>query len=209
MRRSGLLTAAALDGLGAEARPEWSLCWALPVDPDGVPLPLAGEVLHAPTPTAERLTLPARLIGTVPVDSSRRHVHPGPAADLVLHAAAQAYPELAVALAPDQRAALVPAPGFPAGEVDAVLREAVLEALRYARWLPDASGGQAVPAHALVLDVPLPELAELLADVTPDLLDAELAAPRHAAALAALGVTRLRPAGIAELLSGLDRPPSW
>jgi hypothetical protein len=209
VRRAGLLPTAALEGLGAEARPEWSLCWALPVDPDGVPVPLAGEVLHAPTPTAERLTLPARLIGTVPVDSSRRHVHPGPAADLVLHAAAQAYPELAAALAPAQRTALVPAPGFPAGEVDAALRDAVLEALRRARWLPDASGGQAVPASALVLDVPLPALAELLADVTPTLLDAELAAPRHAAALAALGVTRLRPAAIAELLAGLDRPPSW
>ncbi|HEV7453171.1 MAG TPA: ATP-binding protein [Pseudonocardiaceae bacterium] len=209
VRRAGLLPTAALAGLGAEARPEWSLCWALPVDPDGVPLPLAGEVLHAPTPTAERLTLPARLIGTVPVDSSRRHVHPGPAADLLLHTAAQAYPELAAALAPVQRTALVPAPGFPAGEIDAALRDGVLAALRHARWLPDASGGQAVPADALVLDVPLPELAELLADVTPNLLDADLAAPRHAAALTALGVTRLRPAAIAELLAGLDRPPSW
>ncbi|MGH3887419.1 MAG: sacsin N-terminal ATP-binding-like domain-containing protein, partial [Pseudonocardiaceae bacterium] len=209
VRRAGLMSTAELAGLGAEARPQWSLCWALPVDPDGVAVPLAGEVLHAPTPTAERLTLPARLIGTVPVDSSRRHVHPGPATDLLLDAAAQAYPELAAALAPDQRTALVPAPGFPAGEIDAALRDAVLEALRHARWLPGASGGQVVPAAALVLDVPLPQLAELLADVTPDLLDAELAAPRHTAALAALGVTRLRPAAIAELLAGLDRPPSW
>ncbi|MGH3902162.1 MAG: sacsin N-terminal ATP-binding-like domain-containing protein [Pseudonocardiaceae bacterium] len=209
VRRAGLLPTSALAGLGAEARPEWSLCWALPVDPDGVPVPLAGEVLHAPTPTAERLTLPARLIGTVPVDSSRRHVHPGPAADLLLHTAAQAYPELAAVLAPDQRTALVPAPGFPAGEIDATLRDAVLIALRHTRWLPDASGGQVVPANALVLDMPLRELAHVLADVAPDLLDADLAAPRHAAALAALGVTRLRPAAIAELLAGLDRPPSW
>jgi hypothetical protein len=209
VRRNGLLPAAALVGLGAETRPEWSLCWALPVGPDGTPLRLAGEVLHAPTPTAERLTLPARLIGTVPVDPSRRHVHPGPAADLLLHTAAQAYPALAGVLAPDQRTALVPVPGFPAGEIDAVLRDAVVEALRHARWLPGASGGQAVPVDAIVLDVALPELAELLADVTPNLLDAELAAPRHAAALAALGVTRLRPAAIADLLAGLDRPPPW
>ena len=34
--------------------------------------------------------------------------------------------------------------------------------------------------------VPLPELAELLADVTPQLLDAELAGSSHTAALAAL-----------------------
>ncbi|MGH3793743.1 MAG: sacsin N-terminal ATP-binding-like domain-containing protein [Pseudonocardiaceae bacterium] len=209
VHRAGLLPAPALAGLGAEARPEWNLCWALPVDADGSPQPLAGEVLHAPTPTAERLTLPARLIGTVPVDASRRHVHPGAATDLLLRTAARAYPELAAALTPDQRTALVPEPGFPAGEVDAALRDAVLEALRAARWLPAATGGDIAPAGAMVLDVPLPELAALLADVTPNLLDAELAAPGHARALAALGVARLRPAAIAELLAGLDRPASW
>jgi hypothetical protein len=209
VRKAGLLPSQALSGLGAEARPEWSLCWALPVDRDGVPLPLNGEVLHAPTPTAERLTLPARLIGTVPVDASRRHVHPGPAADLLLGLAARAYPELADAVAPQQRTALVPQPGFPAGEVDAALRDAVLDALRHDPWLPAAAGGPLCPADALVLDVPLPELAVVLADVAPHLLDAELAAPRHSAALAALGVTRLRPAAIAELLAGLDRTPSW
>ncbi|MGQ0774373.1 MAG: sacsin N-terminal ATP-binding-like domain-containing protein [Pseudonocardiales bacterium] len=209
VHKAGLLPARALAGLGAEARPEWTLCWALPVDVDGVPQPLAGEVLHAPTPTAERLTLPARLIGTVPVDSSRRHVHPGAAADLLLTAAARAYPELAAALAPDQRTALVPEPGFPAGEVDAALRDAVLAALRAARWLPAAAGGEIAPAAAAVLDVPLPDLAALLADVIPNLLAAELAAPRHATALAALGVPRLRPAAIAERLAGLDRSPSW
>ncbi|MGH3779191.1 MAG: sacsin N-terminal ATP-binding-like domain-containing protein [Pseudonocardiaceae bacterium] len=209
VRQTGLLPATALAGLGPETRPQWNLCWALPVRPDGVPAPLTGEVLHAPTTTAERLTLPARLIATVPVDSSRRHVHPGPAVELLIGAAAQAYPRLAAALAPDQRTALVPAPGFPASEVDAALREAVLEALRHARWLPGAEGRDIAPADALVLDVPLPELAGLLAEVTPNLLDAGLAGSAHTAALAALGVVRLRPAAIAELLAGLDRPPSW
>ncbi len=209
VRRTGRLPADALAGLGPEARPEWSLCWALPVGPDGAPLPLTGEVLHAPTPTAERLTLPARLIATVPIDSSRRHVHPGPALALLLDIAAQAYPALAAALAPDRRTALVPAPGFPASEVDAALRDAILQALRHARWLAGARGGHVAPADAVVLDVPLPELAELLADVVPDLLDAELAAPAHTAALAALEVIRLRPAAIVELLAGLDRSPSW
>ncbi|MGH3844133.1 MAG: sacsin N-terminal ATP-binding-like domain-containing protein, partial [Pseudonocardiaceae bacterium] len=209
VRRSGTLPAAAVAGLGPEARAQWSLCWALPIDADGTPLPLGADVLHAPTPTAERLTLPARLIGTVPVDSSRRHVHPGPAVDLLLDIAAQAYPELADALAPAQRTTLVPRPGFPASEVDAVLREGIVAALRDARWLPAAAGGEVAPADALVLDVPLPALAQLLGGVTPDLLDAELAAPAHTAALTALGVTRLRPAAIAELLAGLDRPPAW
>jgi hypothetical protein len=209
VRRAGMLPAAALAGLGPEARPEWSLCWALPVGPDGDPLPLIGEVLYAPTPTAERLSLPARLIATVPVDPSRRHVHPGPALETLLDAAARAYPELAAALSPEQRTALVPAVGFPASEIDAALREGVLSALRHARWLPGAAGAQVAPAGALVLDVPLPELAALLAELTPELLASELSRPAHTAALAALGVTRLRPAAIAELLAGLDRPPSW
>ncbi|MGH3822075.1 MAG: sacsin N-terminal ATP-binding-like domain-containing protein, partial [Pseudonocardiaceae bacterium] len=209
VRRAGTLPGVVLAGLGPEARAQWNLCWALPVGLDGSPLPLTGDVLHAPTPTAERLTLPARLIGTVPVDSSRRHIHPGPAADMVLDTACQAYPALATALAPGQRTALVPSPGFPASEVDAALRDGIVAALRLARWLPAACGGEVVPAEALVLDVPLPDLAELLGGVAPTLLDAELAAPGHVAALTALGVRRLRPADIAELLAGLDRPPSW
>ena len=209
VRRAGTLPVAALAGLGPEARAEWSLCWALPVGSDGAPLPLGGEVLHAPTPTAERLTLPARLIATVPVDAARRHVHPGLALEALLDAAARTYPELAATLAPDQRTALVPAPGFPASEVDATLRVAVLEALRQFRWLPGACGGQVAPAQALVLDMPSSSLAELLAEVTPELLDSALAAPAHTAALSALGVTRLAPAAITELLSGLDRSPSW
>jgi hypothetical protein len=209
VRRTGSLPADALAGLGPEARPQWSLCWALPVDAGGAPLPLAGEVLHAPTPTAERLTLPARLIGTVPVDSSRRHLHPGPAVDLLLDTAARAYPQLATALAPHRRTALVPTPGFPASEVDAALRDGIVAALRHARWLPAAAGGEVAPVDAVVLDVPLPDLADLLAEVTASLLDAELAAPAHTTALTAVGVRRLGPAAITELLAGQAKPPSW
>jgi hypothetical protein len=209
VRRAGALPAAALAGLGPEARRQWSLCWALPVDASGAPVPLADDVLHAPTRTAERLTLPVRLIATLPVDASRRHVHPGPAADLVLGAAAQAYPELTAALDSDRRTALVPLPGFPASEVDAGLREAIMAALRQARWLPAVGGGEVAPAGAAVLDMPLADLADLLAGISPGLLDAELAAPAHATALTALGVSRLSPAAITALLAGLDGPPSW
>ena len=209
VRRAGSLPAAALTGLGPEARRQWTLCWALPVDASGGPLPLVGDVLQAPTRTAERLTLPARLIATLPVDASRRHVHPGPAADLVLDAAARAYPELAAALAADRRTMLVPLPVFPASEVDAGLRDGVMAALRQARWLPAAGGGAVAPADAVVLDTPITDLADLLTGVTSGLLDAELAAPAHAPALTALGVTRLGPAAITALLAGLDRPPSW
>lgn len=209
VRRSGTLPAAVLAGLGPEARRDWSLCWALPVDGDGSPLPVPGEVLYAPTPTAERLTLPARLIATLPVDPSRRHVHSGPAAEWLLATAAQAYPDLAAALAPGRRTALVPPPGFPGSELDATLRGAILSALRHARWLPGAGGQDLAPAAALVLDVPLPDVVELLAESTPELLDAELAGPAYTTALAVLGVSRLRPAAIVELLTGLHREPSW
>ncbi|MDQ3904223.1 MAG: hypothetical protein M3300_01945, partial [Actinomycetota bacterium] len=208
-RQAGSLPAAALAGLGPEARRQWTLCWALPVDTAGAPLALAADVLHAPTRTTERLTLPARLIATLPVDTSRRHVHPGPAADLVLAAAVRAYPELAATLTPDRRTTLVPSPGFPASEVDAGLRDGIMSALRQARWLPAAGGGEVAPAAAVVLDMPLPDLAELLTGVISGLLDAELAAAAHATALSALGVTRLGPAALTALLTGLDRPPSW
>ncbi|HYZ09029.1 MAG TPA: ATP-binding protein, partial [Pseudonocardiaceae bacterium] len=86
VRRCGRFASEALAALGPEARPEWSLCWALPVDESGTPLPLADDVLHAPTRTAQRLTLPARLVAGVPVEPSRRHVQAGPAADAVLAA---------------------------------------------------------------------------------------------------------------------------
>jgi len=65
VRQTGRIAATERTGLGPETRPQWNLCWALPVSPDGAPSPLVGDVLHAPTPTAERLTLPARLIATV------------------------------------------------------------------------------------------------------------------------------------------------
>lgn len=209
VRRSGSLDGEALAALGPEAHPEWSLCWALPVDEAGSPLPLKADVLHAPTATAEPLTLPARLIATVPLEPSRRHVHAGPAADVVLAAAAAAYPQLAATLDPPSRTALVPEPGFPAGEIDAAVREQVLGALRDSAWLPAVDGRDLPPTRARVLDVAVPELVELLAEVDGGLVAAELAEPRHAAALAALGVSRVGPAALVELLAGIDRPPSW
>lgn len=209
VRRSGRLDDDALAALGPEAQPAWSLCWALPVSDAGGPLPLGADVLHAPTATAEPLTLPARLIATVPLEPSRRHLHAGPATDSVLAAAAAAYPQLATALDPLQRIALVPEPGFPAGEVDSALRGQLLATLRDTAWLPAADGGDLPPVRARVLDVPVPGLVELLADVDGGLVAAELAEPRHAPALAALGVSRIGPAALVELLAGLDRPPQW
>ncbi len=48
--------------------------WAVPVTAEGVPRPLVDDVLHAPTPTDERLSLPARLLSASPTEPSRRRV---------------------------------------------------------------------------------------------------------------------------------------
>ena len=128
------------------------------------------DVLHAPTATAERLGLPARLIADVPLDPDRRRVRAGDATDAVLRAAADAYLDLVAAVAPDARLALVPAAGFPRSELDARLRELLLDVLRDAAWLPGAAGADVAPRAATVLDLPAPELPALLADVLPGLL---------------------------------------
>jgi hypothetical protein len=183
-----------------------SFCWALPLDPDGRPAPLSADVLHAPTGTAERLGLPARLIADVPLDPDRRHVRAGPAADAVLRAVAAAYLDLVAAVAPAERLALVPAAGFPRSELDGRLRALLLDALRDAAWLPAAGGGEVAPRHATVLDVPdARDLAGLLADVVPGLL----APLTRAAPPAELDVHRMGPAELADRLLGVRRPASW
>ncbi|MCS7478933.1 sacsin N-terminal ATP-binding-like domain-containing protein [Umezawaea endophytica] len=201
-RVSGELPASLVAGV--ETRPQWSICWAWPSD--GV---LTDEVLHAPTPTDERLSLPARLLATLPVEPSRRRVQPGPAVDAVLAEAAAHYPALVAKLPAVQRTALVPLPGFPLSEVDGVLRDGVLKALRTAEWLPLASGEWASPARAKVLDAGSEELVELLEDVIPGLLDAELTLPEHAKALAALEVRRLTMRDVVDALAGLSGDPDW
>lgn len=209
VRQHGELPAELLLAAEEQHRPEWSVCWAVAVDDAGAPRPAREDVLHAPTPTDERLSLPARLLATLPVEPSRRRVRPGGAAGFVLGEAARSYPELVVAMPPRHRSALVPAGGFPLSGVDATLRDGVVAALRTARWLPAAAGGELAPALACVLDVPSAELARLLADLVPGLLAAELSEPAHTAALATLGVRRLDLAGVVEAVSGVDRPPGW
>ena len=67
------------------------MCWAVPLDAGGAPVTRTEDVLHAPTPTDERLSLPARLFATLPVEPNRRRLLPGPATDAVLAAAADEY----------------------------------------------------------------------------------------------------------------------
>ncbi|WP_199441164.1 sacsin N-terminal ATP-binding-like domain-containing protein [Umezawaea beigongshangensis] len=209
-RAGGELPDEAVSALGVEAqdRPRWTVCWAVPLR-DDEPVPLTSDVLHAPTPTDERLSLPARLLATMPVEPSRRRVLPGPATTAVLTEAAREYPALVAALPAMFRTALVPLPGFPLSEVDDVLRALVLARLRETEWLPLATGEWAAPARSRVLDAASEDLVDLLEDVVPGLLDAELTLPEHARALAALDVPRLGVAQVAAALAGLSGEPDW
>jgi hypothetical protein len=194
-------------GLGAEARPQWTICWALEVDEHRTPLPRDLDVLHAPTPTDERLSLPARLIATLPIEPNRRRIRPGSAADHVLDAAAHAYPRLLDQLDDLARPKAVPLPRFPLSEVDEKLRQQVLAELRTARWLAPALDGRPLtPAEARLLPVPSKELADSVASYVPGLVKAELVEQREA--LAALDITRLELSDVVDHLTGVSRPPT-
>src|SRR5262249_45186457 len=82
------------------ARDQWSLLWAVPLSADDGPVPVTERVLFAPTPSAEPVSLPARLIASIPLDPDRRHVAPGPLTDYLLEQAARGYAELVAGLDP-------------------------------------------------------------------------------------------------------------
>jgi len=135
LRREGLLDPALLADRPVEERAttRWSVAWALPRERAD-----ATAVLHAPTPTDERLTFPALLLATFPLDPSRRHVPPGPLTEHVARVAGTAYAELLATLAPERGAqvlALVPT-GLPASAVDASVRTAAEDAVRRTPLLP-------------------------------------------------------------------------
>lgn len=210
-RRSGELPDSALAGLGADSRHRtgWWVCWAVPLDSDGAAEPLSQDVLHAPTPTEERLSLPARLLAGLPMEADRRRVSASRATDAVLVFAAECYPDLVVKLPPRERTSLVPLPEFPLSDVDDKLRQAVLNRLRITSWLPAADGGTVTPHEAGVLDRVAPDLVELLRDVVPGLLLAELSEARHQRALATLEVRRLGTADLVAAVTGLQRSAPW
>ncbi len=197
------------------ARPFWSVQWAVPVAADsaGYDLPAGSlpagvsAVVHAPTPTDERLGLPALLIASVPLSPDRRHVAPGPLTDFLVDQAAELYAGLLPSLAPGTSLLeLVPSP-VAVGELDAQLRERILRLLPDSAFLPAAerTGRRVRPADAVVLDASMPRLTDSIAPVLPDLI----AGPARHPALAVLGVRRLRLAELADMLASLDRDPAW
>jgi hypothetical protein len=175
-------------------RPTWSLAWALPLA--GQPVP-AG--LHAPTPTDEPLDLPALLLGSFPLDPTRRHVAAGPLTDFLVGEAASAYVEMVLDVA--DPLALLPPP-VPVGRLDGALREAITTALREAPLLVATDGSRVAPRDATAVlgagDVLRALLAEALGPLVAD----------HVA-LSRLGARRLPLAEVVESLAGLDRGAGW
>jgi hypothetical protein len=142
---AGTLPAELLAGRPVEERerPEWTVSWAVPVGPTGAGQPLpARQVLHAPTPSDEPISLPARLIATFPFGPDRRHVAPGPITDRLVERVAAVYAELLTELPATPAAlALVPQLGLAAAELDAAVSRAALRALQEASWLPTVPAG--------------------------------------------------------------------
>ncbi|MFC4002145.1 sacsin N-terminal ATP-binding-like domain-containing protein [Prauserella oleivorans] len=183
--------------------------WAVPVDEETVPRPVEQDVLHTPTPTDERLSLPARLLAPVPVEPSRRRVLAGEATREALDAAARAYPGLVRRVPAEHRLALVPPARFPLSEVDALLRESVTRALEREPWVPAAAGGELGGERARVVAIGSARLVELLADVVPGLAAAPLCGAEAARVLATVGATTVGVAAVVDAVTGIDRAPAW
>lgn len=183
--------------------------WAVPVAESGEPLPITDDVLHAPTPTDERVSLPARLLASVPVEPSRRRVLAGARTRAALAEAAGAYPGLVRRLPHRHRLALVPRAGFPLSEVDSTLGELVTRRLSEDAWLPTAGGREIPGTRARVLGPDLPDLIPALADVVPGLVAAPLCGTRAARALASVGAATLDAEGLVDAVTGIERDPNW
>ncbi|WP_433147299.1 sacsin N-terminal ATP-binding-like domain-containing protein [Actinomadura nitritigenes] len=194
------------------ARASWQVRWALPEEglPDGTP-----AVVHAPTPSDERLDLPALLIASFPLAPDRRHVAPGPLTDFLVARAAEAYVDLLKARPAEPRLLdLVPGP-VGAGELDARLRRAVRELLPEAALLPvpdDPEGRRMRGRDAVALDAPAAFLDLLAGRAGEEAVVGGLLPPGWPArspALAALGVRRVELADVVDELAAVDRGPRW
>ncbi|MFF9029556.1 sacsin N-terminal ATP-binding-like domain-containing protein [Streptomyces iakyrus] len=207
-------------------RPHWSVTWAVPVDSDGSPArPRTSAVVHAPTPSDEPLGVPALLIASFPLDSTRRHAAPGPLTDFLVQRAADSYAELLGAWRPVTTGIidLVPGP-LGRGELDGALRQAILERLPRTAFLPPAlpaflppavephaEDGDEVPESLRPRDAEVVEGAgadtvRVLAEVLPTLLPAGL---ERRAELRTLGVARVPLTDAVDRLAGLEKAPGW
>ncbi|MER6122209.1 molecular chaperone Hsp90 [Streptomyces sp. NPDC001795] len=197
-------------------RPHWSVTWAVPVDTDGTPArPRTAPVVHAPTPSDEALGVPALLIASFPLDTTRRHAAPGPLTDFLVERAADAYAELLAAWRPVTPGIidLVPGP-LGKGELDGALRQAVLDRLPRTAFLPPANdpGDDSElpqvlrPRDAEIIEGAGAETVRVLAEVLPSLLPAGL---ERRVELRTLGVSRVPLSEAIDRLAGLEKEPGW
>jgi hypothetical protein len=197
-------------------RPYWSVTWAVPIDADGAPLrPRTAPVVHAPTPSDEPLGVPALLITSLPLDTTRRHAAPGPLTDFLVERAADAY----VGLLADWRPVtpgiidLVPGP-LGQGELDGALRQAILDRLPRTAFLPPAiAPGESDelpealrPRDAEVVEGAGADTVRVLAEVLPSLLPAGL---ERRVELRTLGIARVPLTEVVDRLAGLEKAPDW
>ncbi|GAA5007596.1 sacsin N-terminal ATP-binding-like domain-containing protein [Kitasatospora paranensis] len=194
------------------ARPYWSVTWAVPVSDTGVPQTLGtAPVVHAPTPSDEPLGVPALLIAGYPLDSTRRHVAPGPLTDFLTERAADAYADLLRARGADLGSLiLVPGP-LGHGTLDNALRTAILGRLPGTPFLPHPGpveeGTPALrPRDATLLEGADTSVVAALAPIFPGLLPAGL---ERRPELRALDVRRVPLAEVVDQLGGLEREPAW
>ena len=222
--RSGRIPAALLIDRPIEerGRSQWRITWALPVPDDGgddggagldallaegPPADAIPLTIGAPTPTDEPLTLPARLIGTFPVDDTRRRLAAGPLREYLLDAAAELYVELVAAAEPDDRWKLLPGSGFPAGPVDAALREAIGRRVQSTPLLLTAAGDLVAPADACWLPGLGAEGTALFGQAIPGLLPPQ---PRAAeAVLRGLGAQMLSWSQASAAIAVIERDPGF
>ncbi|MGW0580377.1 sacsin N-terminal ATP-binding-like domain-containing protein, partial [Streptomyces sp. NPDC002920] len=202
-------------------RPHWSVTWAVPVSEDGAPAhPRTAPVLHAPTPSDEPLGVPALLIASFPLDTTRRHAAPGPLTDHLVQRAADVYAELLAGWRPVTPGIIDLVPGaLGKGELDGALRAAVLDRLPRTAFLPPAVTPAAVedddelqlpealrPRDAEVVEGAGADTVRVLAEVLPTLLPAGL---ERRVELRTLAVARIPLADAIDRLAGLEKDPDW
>ncbi|WP_412540674.1 ATP-binding protein [Longispora sp. K20-0274] len=195
-RRDGSLDPALLADRPAEEHVRthwWVLAAVIGTGPE--------QVVHAPTPSSERISLPVRLIGTFPLDTTRQHIQAGPLTDFLIGQAADAIADLLVGdeTGPAPELSAVLEAGFPAGAFDAALRDQLIATLTERPWLP----GRHTPRDAVTVpDAIVAPLAEAVDGVLP-------VGWYRIKGLSRLGVRRLATAEIVDLVSGLGREAAW
>ena len=190
-------------------RRRWSASVLVPVNHDGVPVPLPSSVapvVHAPTPTDEPWQLPVVAIGDFALDASRRRVAEGQRTDAVVDGLATAYVTAVDAIAREHGpAALTLVPGTQlAGSIDHRVRELVRHRLAGMHWVPRViDGSLQQPVEVVALEPSDPVLVHVLGEHLGDLADPDWVGD----ALRRLGMPTRPVSDVWDLLANLTLTP--